>query len=104
MTSDEFEVERKVNASKVPNWVRRSSKWDDLMEELDLLKPGEALEVSFTDTETANRARNAVRDMMNARMQVAAIRTRLIAAEKEKDNRARVFFTKLRADQIVETD
>lgn len=104
MPQAEYKIKRKVQASNVPNWVRRESKWDDLIQEISLLEPGEALEVSFESTTVANRARNAIRDIMNARLELAEIRTRLIAAEKSEDKEARVFFTRLPEDQVFETD
>jgi hypothetical protein len=104
MSNLEYEIKRKITASDVPSWVRRESKWDDLIQEIELLAPGEALEVAFDTTAVANRARNAVRDLMNARLELAEIRTRLIPAEKSEDKKSHVFFTRLPEDQIFETD
>ena len=101
LEDDEFEIGEIISADEVPNWARRTPKWQRLIDRIAELTPGQSLTVTFKDEKTANRARNTVRDTLNLRSNLASIRTRLV---REDDGRPTVFFTRLPDDQVVEED
>jgi TusA-related sulfurtransferase len=81
-----------VDYTEVPNWERRPPKWDELVQEVLQLKPGQTLEIFFDDPKEAERARNAVRDQANLEAEAVVVRTRLI---KKDDGKALVYLTRL---------
>jgi hypothetical protein len=81
----------------VPDWQRRPPKWTQLVEEIINLEPGQKLVLEFDDVKTAERARNAVRDVANLRAKAIVVRTRLV----EKNGRVRLWLIRVRPDQGV---
>ena len=95
---DGFEYGKIVESNEVPNWARRQPKWQDLIEEIMKLKPGQSLPVTFKSLSAANRARNTVRDSVNLKVGKAVLRTRLI----KNYEKTVVYFTRLYDDEVVE--
>lgn len=93
-----FVVEGTIDPSEVPNWARRTPKWSSLIEAVAGVARGRTLVVSFDDHKTAEIARTTVRDELNQRLEVAAIRTRLVHTQ---DGKTLVYFTRLHDDQVV---
>lgn len=91
-----YKIRKVVSAEDVPNWERRPPKWDELVEEVLSLEPGQSLEVEFDDYATADRARNAVRDTANLRAQTVIVTTRVI---KQEDESALLYLTRLYTDE-----
>ncbi len=100
-----FSVKGYVNPQDVPSWTRRPPKWQELMDLVNQLEPGQTIVIEFPSLEVANRARNVVRDELNTKIGRAAIRTRLVKKKKaENGNQAEVYFTRLLPIDIVESD
>jgi hypothetical protein len=66
-----------VDIDKIPGWVRRPHRWDDLVEDVLNLEPGHAVIYSFSSVNEARRASNSVRDRAN----------RMLAEKKINDRR-----------------
>ena len=62
----EYRIGGIVSPSEVPNWARREPKWKELIAMVLDLEPGQTLTVMFDDQDTANRARNTVRDTIKS--------------------------------------
>ena len=88
-----------IDASDVPEWQRREPKWDELVQDVLSLEPGQSLPVLFDSNKAAQRARNAVRDRANAILRKPVIRTRLI---KREDGKVELFL--IRTKQVVELE
>jgi hypothetical protein len=102
MSSKGYTIVQEYDAGEVPTWVRRQPKYTDLVEAILKLKPGQTLKVIFDNGKIATTARNTIRDHINMdHLNQAAVRTRL---EKKEDNSAVVWFTRLKAEQIVEAE
>lgn len=99
-----FEVKGYVSQADIPEWVRRPPKWNELMDVVRQLQPGDTILIEFEDPEEANRARNVVRDELNAEIGRAAIRTRLVKGKQDIDAPTKVFFTRLHPLDLVEED
>jgi hypothetical protein len=102
----DFEVRGFVSPQDVPSWTRRPPKWQELMDLINKLEPGQTIVIEFPSVGVANRARNVVRDELNSKIGRAAIRTRLVKKRKpvEGANQAEVYFTRLHPIDIVEAD
>lgn len=66
-----------VDAEEIPGWERKPPKWQELVDEVEKLKPNQALKVRFGGRGEANRARNAVRDRVNLNARAIVVRTRV---------------------------
>lgn len=100
-----FSVKGFVKPTDVPSWTRRPPKWQELMDLIASLEPGQTIVIEFPSKDAANRARNVVRDELNARLGQAAIRTRLVKRQAEDaQQQAEVYFTRLLPIDIVEQD
>jgi hypothetical protein len=87
-----YKILKVVDAEEVPDWERRPPKWDDLVDAVMDLEPNQSLEVSFDDSDVAERARNAVRDTANLRAKVVVVRTRVV---KHDDGSAILYLTRV---------
>lgn len=101
-----FSVKGFVRTSEVPSWTRRPHKWKELIDLIKDLSPGQTIVIEFPSKDVANRARNVVRDELNAEIGRAAIRTRLVGRKnvEEDQPQAEVYFTRLHPIDIVESD
>ena len=110
MSDDEekvtFSVKGYVNPSDVPSWTRRPPKWQELIDLVNQLEPGQTIVIEFPNKGVANRARNVVRDELNSKIGQAAFRTRLVDRKTtaENESKAEVYFTRLHPIDIVEAD
>ncbi len=95
----EIEIEEPIDSNQVPNWARREPKWKNLIDRILALPPRQSLPVRFPDKKLALTVRNTIRDTVNLRLGVAAIRTRTVA---NQDGSATVYFTKLAPEEVVE--
>jgi hypothetical protein len=76
-----YRIGKIVGANEVPDWERKPPKWTELVDAVMSLEPNQALTVEFDDEKTAERARNAVRDMANLKAKAIIVRTRLQTEE-----------------------
>lgn len=67
-----------VSEEAVPDWQRKAPKWQDLINVVLDLKPGQTLPIEFDDWDEAERGRNAVRDGANLAAKAIILRTRLV--------------------------
>jgi gamma-glutamylcysteine synthetase len=98
MNEKPYKIEGVVPADEVPDWTRRESKWDEIVEKVLDLEPGKSLKVVFPDKKTADRARNAVRDAANLRLvgKEKILRTRMVKNKGKEDYTAFLTMTKKR--------
>lgn len=78
MTDKPYQKLNIISATDITDWQRREPKWEELVQDVLNLEPGEALPVVFENRKEANRARNAVRDRANRILNEPVIRTRLV--------------------------
>ena len=97
----DIEIGEAVDQSQVPNWARREPKWKKLIERILALPPRKALPVRFPSKKIALTVRNTIRDTVNLRLGIAAIRTRTVGNE---DGSATVYFTRLSPEEVVEEE
>lgn len=79
-----YKILKVIDANEVPDWERRPAKWQDLVDKVFELEPGQTLTVLFDDVKTATRARNAVRDTANLKARAIIVRTRVTEQENDK--------------------
>lgn len=82
-----------IQAGQVPDWDRRPPKYSDIVKVVQALAPGQAKPYVFPDVAAAERARNAVRDMVNRQAKKAIVRTRL--EEQPEEGQVIVYFIRL---------
>lgn len=63
--STEYKRKGIINIDEIPGWVRRPHRWDDLVEDVLSLEPGQAVVYNFPSVQEARRASNSVRDRAN---------------------------------------
>ncbi len=97
----DIEIGEAIDSNQVPNWARREPKWKNLIDRILALPPRKALPVRFPDKKSALTVRNTIRDTVNLRLGVAAIRTRTVGNE---DGSATVYFTRLSPEEVVEEE
>jgi len=97
----EYRIGGIVSPSEVPNWARREPKWKELIAMVLDLEPGQTLTVMFDDQDTANRARNTVRDTINLAENKASVRTRV--AFNPETQESVTYFTRLH-DKDIRTE
>jgi hypothetical protein len=90
-----------IDATQVPGWSRRSPKWKKLINDILALEPRKSLIVIFDNKKSAISARNTIRDAINLRMGVAAIRTRVV---QDPAQGYLTYFTKLPDEMIEHSD
>jgi hypothetical protein len=76
-----YKIGKTIDASDVPDWVRTTPKWSELVDLALSLEPGQSTEIEFDNEKEAERARNAVRDQANLKARSIVVRTRVVGNE-----------------------
>lgn len=98
--NNSYKIGQLIDPSEVPNWKRRTPKWQELLDHVMSLTPGQTLTIHFKSKNEAEMARNYVRDNANRIIGSAAVRTRVVHdADKVEIT---LYFTRLHSSEIVE--
>jgi hypothetical protein len=76
-----YRVKGVVDASEIPGWARKPSKWNPVIEELRQLNYRKSLVLSFDTYREARNAANTIRDRINLRHELGkedVISTRVV--------------------------
>jgi PDZ domain-containing secreted protein len=94
-----FKIGKVIPNEEVPNWTRRAPKWEDIIDAISRLKPGQTITVEFDDRTDAIRARNTVRDRINAQEGHAVLGTRVTTSPDKSTTK--VFFSRYTVEEAI---
>jgi len=93
MPDPQYRVVRVISPKDVPGWDRRPPKWQEIADQVRELEPDKTLVLEFDDRDSAERARNAVRDALNLEARAVVVRTRV--TDDKTSGKSLLYLTKL---------